>query len=173
MTNNSENMNINTQTGNIPESPITFTLHLPGLKKTMKMTYNIFPIKNEEVKNFIFTTFNIVPRRAKVFVFPKDEDMLPIDLYDHHSLISDGDTLIVCVRGTTVAGENEYYDNQEDSLLHNKYLDPPISKNYAKSLLIQIAMNFEFYGHKYHLPGGRWYEYKQYLSGLMDEHYDK
>jgi hypothetical protein len=157
------------------DSKFTFTIHLPGLKKTMQMSYKKIPISSSDIlefHNFITNTFNVVSRRARIFWFHKDKGPYAINWMPHDSELLNGDTFILCVRGTTVEGENEYYDTQKESLKLNKYLNPSISKNNAISLLISIAGGFESYGHKYYCPGGRWYEYQKQLDIELESYYN-
>jgi hypothetical protein len=157
-------------------SVFTFTVHLPGLKKTVKMSYDKTPVNPMELFHFITNSFGIVSRRASLFLIPSDGYPVQVNEFSlafNGLRIVDGDTLIICVRATTVSGENEYYETQMESLKKNKYLDPPIPKVSALSLLVDIVGNFEMYGHKHYMPGGRWYEYKKILNGEISLFYCK
>jgi len=154
----------------------TFTVHLPGLKKTVKMTYDKTLDKPMELFNFITNSFGIVSRRAALFLIVPNN--LPVSVNEFSLLfnkihIKDGDTFIVCVRETTVTGENEYYENQKESLQKNKYLDPPISKNTAVYLLGEIERNFDLCGHKHFMPGGQWYEYRKIVDAQVSPYYNE
>ena len=155
-------------------SVFNFTVHLPGLKKTEQIVYNKTLINTTELFYFMTDSFGVVPRRAGLYLILPNE--LPISVNEfslafHNISIKDGDTFILCVRETTVTGENEYYENQKESLEKNKYLNPSISKESAISLLVDIANNFELCGHKHFLPGGRWYEYKKIVKKKVSPYY--
>ena len=141
-------------------NPLTFTVHLPGYKKTVQYSYSI---TNRSILNDFCTTFGIVQRRAELFKLYKG---IAANVH-HYSELSDGDTLILVVRGTTVEGENEYYENQKDSLMNNKYLDPPISKDQATKLLAEIDTNFCLFGHRNWFPGGSGYNHREYYKKLL------
>ena len=152
----------------------TFTVHLPGLKKTEKIVYNKTPVNTTELFYFITNFFGVVSRRAGLFLILPNE--LPVSVNEfslafNNIRIKDGDTFILCVRETTVQGENEYYENQKESLEKNKYLNPSITKESAVSLLVEIANNFEICGHKHFMPGGRWYEYRKTVKDIVSPYY--
>ena len=176
MTNTTTDVVNNTQTETISESSITFTLHLPGLNKTVQMSYDK-PITNcsesQVFHDFITTSFGVVPRRAQIFLIHMEKGPIKLFMLPYYGItISNGDKLILCVRGTTVPGQNEYYETQKESLRQNTYLNPPLSKDDAKSLLISIAGDFEMYGHRYYFPGGQWYEYGKKLAVELAPYYD-
>jgi hypothetical protein len=146
---------------------LTFTLHLPGLMKTVQFSY--LPKEQDKpngksmngnymFSQFVCETFNVVYRRAQLYLLRKDGIASEIC----YSKISDGDTLILVVRPTIDESQNEYYNNQQDSLMNNKYLQPSISKYQATRLLAEIKTQFNLIGWKNWMPGGRGYEYKQY-----------
>ena len=151
--------NVNNVQTKIEPKPLTFTLHLPGFKKTVQYSY---PNTNSLILNNVCTTFGIVQRRAELFKLDKN-----IAWALHYPDLSDGDTLILVVRGTTVEGENEYYENQKDSLMNNKYLEPSISKHQATKLLAEIDTNFSLFGHRNWLPGGTGYNHREYYKKLL------
>jgi len=146
--------------------PLTFTLHLPGLMKTVQFSY--LPKEqdkpngksmdgNYKFSQLVCETFNVEYRRAQLYLL-KNNIAYEICYYR----ISDGDTLILVVRSTIDKAENEYYNNQQDSLMNNKYLQPSISKYQATRLLAEIKTKFNLIGWKNWMPGGNGYEYKQY-----------
>ena len=148
--------------------PLTFTLHLPGLKKTVQFSY--LPKEQDHqvgntmkgnymFKMFVCNTFDVVYRRAQLFKLHKG-----IASEVCYSKISDGDTLILVVRSTVNESENEYFNNQKESLMNNKYLQPSITKHQASSLLAEIKSQFNLFGHKNWLPGGTGYEYTEYYN---------
>jgi len=156
--------------------PLTFTLHLPGFMKTVQFSYlpkeQDKPIGKSMDGNYMFSqlvceTFNVEYRRAQLFLLKNN-----IAYEICYCKISDGDTLILVVRGTTVEAENEYYENQKDSLMNNKYLQPSISKYQASSLLAEIKANFKLFGWKHWMPGGTGYQYKQYYMKNVSNYPD-
>jgi hypothetical protein len=147
---------------------LTFTLHLPGLMKTVQFSY--LPKEQDKpngksmdgnymFSQFVCETFNVVYRRAQLYLLRKDGIAKEIC----YSKISDGDTLILVVRPTIDESQNEYYNNQQDSLKNNKYLEPSITKYQAASLLADIKTQFNLIGWKNWMPGGTGYQYKQYF----------
>ena len=157
--------NIDNVQTKLEPNPLTFTLHLPGYKKTVQYSYSI---TNSSILNDFCNTFGIVQRRAELFKLYKG---IASNVH-HYSELSDGDTLILVVRGTTVEGENEYYENQKDSLMNNKYLQPSISKYQATRLLAEIKTNFNLFGWKHWMPGGTGYQYKQYYMKNVSNYPD-
>jgi hypothetical protein len=161
-------------------SGYVFTLHLPGLKKTVPFHWpkedssseNSLIVK-QEFFNSICDTFGVVPRRANIYCLKngKAEKIYSCNGRGLEQLF-DGDTIILAVRGTKDESLNEYYNTQRDSLLNNKYLDPPISKNNAVFLLTELAFNFEmasYFGHRHHCPGGACYETrKHYMDKVQN-----
>jgi len=157
-----------------PSMLLTFTLHLPGLNKTVQFPYlpqvvyfpkeqdkpNVMSMKEyTKFTESVCDTYNIVHRRANFYKISNGDCS---ELYN--SKISDGDTLILVVRSTFDASQNEYYNNQQDSLKNNKYLQPSITKYQAASLLADIwNHNFELFGLRHWLPGGTGYECQQYF----------
>ena len=150
-----------------------FTLHLPGLKKTVPFHWpktdpssgNSLIVK-QEFFNSICDTFGVVPRRANIYCL-KNGNADKIYSCNGRGLeqLFDGDTIILAVRATNDESLNEYYTTQLDSLKNNKYLDPPISKDNAVFLLTNISFNFQmdsFFGHRYHIPGGACYETRKH-----------
>ena len=85
--------------------------------------------------------------------------------------VKHGDTLILCTRKSIARVENVNYDAQQDALLHNKYLSPPLTRDIAKTLLVEVGTNFHLIGHKHYLPGGVAYEYGSTLDATLEEHY--
>jgi hypothetical protein len=152
-----------------------FTLHLPGLKKTIPFHWpKTDPssgnslIVRQEFFNSICDTFGVVPRRANIYCLKngKAEKIYSCNGRGLEQLF-DGDTIILAVRGTQDESLNEYYNTQRDSLLNNKYLDPPISKDNAVFLLTNISFNFQmdmYFGHRHHFPGGTVYETRKHFS---------
>jgi len=152
---------------------ITVTLHLPGLKKTVAYSYSK-PITNQQLATKIAIEFGQEPRRASVSVIGEGFFGLicPLQLWlSSTPPVKNGDTLILCTRKTTVQNQNDYYDVQQDALLHKKYLNPPIEKKIATDLLMQVEVNFAILGHKYYLPGTPLYDYQTKLDKEMSEWY--
>ena len=151
---------------------ITVTLHLPGLQKTVQYSYE--PISNAKLSEKIARDFGQEPRRSNVSLI--GENLFGTYCASQLWLsstrpVKTGDTLVLCTRFTTVQGQNEYYETQQDALLHNKYLSPPLEKKIAIDLLMQIKVNFDLLGHKYYLPGAALYEHQANLHQEMNEWY--
>ncbi len=158
-----------------------FTLHLPGLKKTVPFHWpktdpssgNSLIVK-QEFFNSICETFGVVPRRANIYCLKngKTEKIYSCNGRGLEQLF-DGDIIILAVRGTKDDSLNEYYKTQVDSLMNNKYLDPPISKDNAVFLLTELAFNFDidrFFGHRHYLPGGTCYETRKHYSETVQNY---
>jgi hypothetical protein len=158
-----------------------FTLHLPGLKKTVPFHWpktdpssgNSLIVK-QEFFNSICDTFGVVPRRANIYCLKngKTEKIYSCNGRGLEQLF-DGDTIILAVRGTKDESLNEYYNTQLDSLMNNQYLDPPISKDNAVFLLTELAFNFDmdrFFGYKHYLPGGTCYETRKHYSETVQNY---
>jgi hypothetical protein len=158
-----------------------FTLHLPGLKKTVPFHWpktdpssgNSLIVK-QEFFNSICDTFGVVPRRANIYCLKngKTEKIYSCNGRGLEQLF-DGDTIILAVRGTKDESLNEYYNTQLDSLMNNQYLDPPISKDNAVFLLTELAFNFDmdrFFGHRHYLPGGTCYETRKHYSETVQNY---
>ena len=153
--------------------PITVTLHVPGLKKTVQYSYDA-SIPNKQLTWKIATDFGQEPRRSCVFVIGEGVfgNIRPMEVWlSVTPPVQTGNTLILCTRKTTVQGQNEYYETQKDALSHNTYLNPPITKNIAIQLLMQIHVNFDLLGHKHYLPGTDLYAYQTKLGEELDQWY--
>ena len=158
-----------------------FTLHLPGLKKTVPFHWpktdpssgNSLIVK-QDFFNSICETFGVVPRRANIYCLKngKTEKIYSCNGRGLEQLF-DGDIIILAVRGTKDDSLNEYYKTQLDSLMNNQYLDPPISKDNAVFLLTELAFNFDidrFFGHRHYLPGGTCYETRKHYSETVQNY---
>lgn len=155
------------------KEPIMVTLHLPGLKKTVEYSFST-PITNKQLADKIAADFGQESRRASVSILGESffGEIGASQLWLHSTpRVKNGDTLILCIRETIVQNQNDYYETQKDSLLHNKYLNPPIPKKIAIDLLMQIDNNFDLLGYKYYLPGTRLHEYRTTLEKELSEFY--
>ena len=115
----------------------TITVHLPGLLTTIKYSYDSKLSTAMLIKNLITLSGQEEERRCKIFKCDfKSELAIPINV---ETSIKTGDTLILCVRGTTASdGDNTYYKTQNDVLENNKCLNPPLSIEIAEQLLESI-----------------------------------
>ena len=149
----------------------TVTLHLPGLKKTVQYSYDS-SISNNQLTSKIANDFGQEPRRSGVFIIGEGVfgTIRAMEVW-LSSPVKNGDTLILCTRETTVQGKNEYYEIQKDSLMHNVYLNPPITKIVAVQLLVQIKANFRLLGHKHYLPGTVLHDYQTKMDEELDQWY--
>ena len=153
--------------------PLTFTVHLPGLKKTVKMTYYKTFVKPRHLFNFITESFGTSSRAALYLITSNDRlvSVNELSLALNDIRIKDGDTFILCICKSKVTSENEYYENQKESLQKNKYLDPPISKKTAVNLLGEIKRKFDLCDYLYFRPGGKWYEYNKIVDEQVSPYY--
>ena len=154
---------------------ITVSLHLPGLKKTIQYSFDSH-VPNTELSNKIALDFKQEPRRSNVFLLGPGfiGTMHAYELWINSTpRVKNGDTLVLCVRKTLSKDQNEYYTVQQDALLHNKYLEPSLTQDIARYLLIQTHLNFELLGFKYFLPGTKLYDYSQSLDAEIFQYYKK
>ena len=151
---------------------ITVTLHLPGLQKTVQ--YSFDPIPNAKLSEKIARDFGQEPRRSNISIIGENlfGTFCASQLWLSSTRpVKTGDILVLCTRFTTVQGQNDYFETQQDALLHNTYLFPPLEKKIAIDLLMQIKVNFDLLGHKYYLPGAVLYEHQMELEKELSEWY--
>ena len=153
---------------------IAVTLHLPGLKKTVQYSYDR-RVSNDKLTEKIATEFGQEPRRSNVYLIGEGifGSIRALELWVSSTRpVKNGDVLVLCVRETTVPGQNDYYNTQQDALFHNKYLNPPIALNIASDLLIQIKVNFALLGHRHFLPDTPLANYSKYLGEELSKYYE-
>jgi len=144
----------------------TITLLLPGLKEKKIIQFNYTPGQNpsggyEEInenyivpspqfKQAVCNAGGVVPRRAEIYIqTPTTSDSKETEFIElRGEKIYPGNTIILLVRKTTVEGENDYYNIQQDALRKNNFPGNIINKHNAIRLLCYIARNFEWVGWK-------------------------
>ena len=145
----------------------TITVHLPGLLTTINYPYDS-KLSTAKLIEILITLSGQEERRCKIFKCDfKSELAIPIN---EKTSIKTGDTLILCVRGTT-DGDNTYYKTQNDVLENNKCLNPPLSSEIAEQLLESIYLNFATYGHKHFLPGENLEDLRTGLYNSLEKAY--
>jgi hypothetical protein len=162
--------------GKAAPNDITIRLHLPGFGRTEDYTIkNLRSLDegkglNYGIQKSITNHFKLNRNRSCLLIFKDNHYQM---LWDSPRVkIEENDTLMLCTRNSDTEGaDNTYYIKQNDVLINNKCLEPPLSSDDAIDILRFIENSFESLGIKHLIAYIQSDKYKKW-SALVKENYE-